>query len=111
MKINYHKDTDTLYIHFNERPTDESEEIAPDTVAHFDEDGEFTGIEFYAEASGKVDLEGIENSGEAARNPRGNRGFAKEPLTQIFDVKFLSDGSRGRRGSWTKKTSFPETRN
>ncbi|MBA2691443.1 MAG: DUF2283 domain-containing protein [Rubrobacter sp.] len=60
MKINYHKDTDSLYIHFNERPSDESEEIAPDTVAHFDEDGEHTGIEFYAEASRKVDLDGIE---------------------------------------------------
>lgn len=62
MKINYHKDTDSLYIHFNQRPTDESEEIAPDTVAHFDEDGELTGIEFYADASRKVNLDSIENS-------------------------------------------------
>lgn len=60
MKIKYHKDTDSLYIHFNGRPTDESEEIAPDTVAHFDKDGELTGIEFYADASRKVDLDSIE---------------------------------------------------
>jgi len=62
MRISYHKDTDSLYVRFNRRPTDESEEIAPDTVAHFDEDGELTGIEFYAGASRKVDLDSIENS-------------------------------------------------
>ena len=62
MRISYHKGTDSLYVRFNRRPTDESEEIAPDTVAHFDEDGELTGIEFYAGASRKVDLDSIENS-------------------------------------------------
>jgi uncharacterized protein YuzE len=43
MRISYHKDTDSLYIHLKEAPTLESEEVAPGTVLHFDEDGGVTG--------------------------------------------------------------------
>lgn len=71
MKINYDKKTDALYLHFNRRPTDESEEIAPDTIAHFDEDGELTGVEFYAEASRKVDLDSIESLSEQTSEDTG----------------------------------------
>lgn len=63
MKISYHKDTDSLYIHLNDAPTVESEEVAPDTVLHFDEDGNATGIEIYSEASGRVDLAKLQVSG------------------------------------------------
>ena len=70
MRIRYHEDTDSLYIHFSDRATDESEEIAPDTVAHFDRDGELTGIEFYSEYGAKFGLETIEVSGlEVEREP------------------------------------------
>ena len=55
MRISYHKDTDSLYIHLKDTPTLESEEVGPDTVLHFDEAGNLTGIEVYSEASEKVD--------------------------------------------------------
>lgn len=63
MRINYHKDTDSLYIHLSDRATDESEEIAPDTVAHFDQDGELIGIEFYSDFGERFGLETFEVSG------------------------------------------------
>lgn len=63
MKINYHEDTDSLYIHLSAYPTEESEEIAPDTVAHFDHSGELTGIEFYCDFETKFGLEPIEVTG------------------------------------------------
>lgn len=56
VRISYHEDTDSLYIHLSNVPTEESEEVAPDTVLHFDEDGNVTGIEIYSEASKRVDL-------------------------------------------------------
>lgn len=71
MRINYHEDTDSLYIHLSEKPTDESEEIAPDTVAHFDQDGELTGLEFYSDFGEKFGLEAVEVSGLAVENNLG----------------------------------------
>ncbi|MBA3390109.1 MAG: DUF2283 domain-containing protein [Actinomycetota bacterium] len=68
MRISYHEDTDSLYIHLSDRATDESEEIAPDTVAHFDQDGELTGIEFYSEFGEKFGLEAVEVSGLEVEN-------------------------------------------
>ncbi len=63
MKISYHENTDSLYIYFSNIPTAESEEVAEDTVLHFDEDGDVTGLEIYSEASEKVDLSSIETFG------------------------------------------------
>lgn len=63
MKISYHDDTDSLYVHLNGAPTAESEEVADGTVIHFGEDGEITGIEVYADASEKVDLSSVELRG------------------------------------------------
>lgn len=60
MKISYHKDTDSLYMHLKQTPTLESEEVAPGTVVHFDEDGNVTGLEIYYGASEKADLSGVE---------------------------------------------------
>lgn len=60
MRINYHEDTDSIYIHLTEAPTLESEEVAPDTVLHFDEEGKVTGIEVYSEASERIDLSTFE---------------------------------------------------
>ncbi len=68
MRISYHEDTDSLYIHLSDRATDESEEIAPDTVDHFDQDGELTGIEFYSEFGEKFGLEAVEVSGLEVEN-------------------------------------------
>ncbi len=60
MRISYHEDTDSLYIHLNETPTLESEEVAPGTVLHFDEDENVTGFEIYFDASKRVDLSEVE---------------------------------------------------
>lgn len=60
MRINYHKDTDSLYMYLKETPTLESEEVAPGTVLHFDEDGGVTGLEIYYGASEKVALSNLE---------------------------------------------------
>jgi uncharacterized protein YuzE len=60
MKISYHKDTDSLYMHLKETATLESQELAPGTVLHFDEDGGITGLEIYYGAKEKVDLSNVE---------------------------------------------------
>ncbi len=69
MKISYHKDTDSLYIHLSDVLTAESEEVADDTVLHFDEDGNVTGMEIYGEASEKVDLSMVDVVGLVRRAP------------------------------------------
>lgn len=71
MKISYHDDTDSLYVHLNGAPTAESEEVADGTVIHFGENGGVTGIEVYAGASEKVDLSSVELRGlQNRRAPR-----------------------------------------
>ncbi len=71
MRISYHEDTDSLYLHLSDRATDESEEIAPDTVAHFDQDGELTGIEFYSDFGEKFGLEAVKVTGLEVENDLG----------------------------------------
>ena len=43
MKIRYFPDTDTLSIRLNDRPSAESEEVAPDVIVDFDADGGVVG--------------------------------------------------------------------
>lgn len=62
MKIRYFPATDTLSIRLNDRPTTESEEVAPDVVIDFDTDGGVVGLEIEL-ASSKVDLKALELSG------------------------------------------------
>ncbi len=45
MRLNYHKDTDSLYIHLTERPGVEAHEVAPGVAIDFDEDGKSVGID------------------------------------------------------------------
>lgn len=74
MRVSYHGDTDSLYIHLNGASTAESEEVADGTVIHFAEDGEITGIEVYSDASEKVDLSDVEVRGlENRRAPSVKR--------------------------------------
>lgn len=58
MKIQYFPETDTLSIRLNDRPSIESEEIAPDVVIDFDEAGGVVGLEIDL-ASAKVDLKNL----------------------------------------------------
>ena len=45
MKINYDSEVDALYIYLLEAQVIESEEIAPDIIVDFSEDGKVIGIE------------------------------------------------------------------
>jgi uncharacterized protein YuzE len=93
MRISYHKDTDSLYVHLNERPTDESEEIAENTVLHFDANGNVTGLEVYSEASEKVDLSGVET-----RGIQSDRATIARPDTEVWRLVRARGYRRADRG-------------
>jgi len=59
MKLRYFPDTDTLYINLKERPSTESEEIAPEVIVDFDSDGDVVGITI-DHASKKLDSLSLE---------------------------------------------------
>ncbi len=55
MKLNYHADTDSLYIDLSERPSSESREISEGVVLDYDADGRLVGIDI-DNATNKVEL-------------------------------------------------------
>ena len=55
MKLNYYKETDSLYIDLSEQPSVESREISEGVVLDYDEAGNIVGIDI-DNASTKVDL-------------------------------------------------------
>ncbi len=55
MKLNYHPDTDSLYIDLLEQPSVESREIAEGIVLDYDAAGHLVGIDI-DNASRKVEL-------------------------------------------------------
>jgi uncharacterized protein YuzE len=55
MKLNYYKDTDSLYIDLSSRPSADSREISEGVVLDYDSDGNITGIDI-DNASRKIDL-------------------------------------------------------
>ena len=55
MKLNYHPDTDSLYIEFSERPSVDSREISEGVVVDYDADGNVVGIDI-DNAGNKLDL-------------------------------------------------------
>ena len=56
MKLNYHPDTDSLYIDLSEQPSAESREISAGVVLDYDAQGNLVGIDI-DNASRKVQLE------------------------------------------------------
>lgn len=58
MKLNYHADTDSLYIEFSERPSVDSREISEGVVVDYDAQGRVVGIDI-DNAGNKMDLERI----------------------------------------------------
>ena len=54
MKLNYHADTDSLYIEFSERPSVDSREISEGVVVDYDAEGR-VGIDI-DNAGNKIDL-------------------------------------------------------
>ena len=55
MKLNYHPETDSLYIDLSERPSSESKEISEGIVLDYDLNGRLVGIDI-DNASNKVEL-------------------------------------------------------
>jgi uncharacterized protein YuzE len=55
MKLNYHPETDSLYIDLSELPSADSREISDGVVLDYDRDGNLVGIDI-DNASRKVDL-------------------------------------------------------
>ena len=55
MKVNYHPDTDSLYIDLSEQTSVESREISEGIVLDYDENGKLVGIDI-DNASEKVEL-------------------------------------------------------
>lgn len=56
MKLNYHAETDSLYIDLSEKPSVESREVSEGVVLDYDAAGNLVGIDI-DNASKKVDLE------------------------------------------------------
>lgn len=56
MKLNYHPDTDSLYIGLSEQPSAESREVSAGIVLDYDTDGNLVGIDI-DNASRKVQLQ------------------------------------------------------
>jgi uncharacterized protein YuzE len=55
MKLNYHADTDSLYIELSERPSVDSHEISEGVVVDYDAEGRVVGIDI-DNAGNKIDL-------------------------------------------------------
>lgn len=55
MKLNYHPDTDSLYIDLSERPSAESREISEGVVLDYDAQGRLVGIDI-DNAGNKIEL-------------------------------------------------------
>lgn len=58
MKLNYHPETDSLYIDLSEKPSAESREISEGVVLDYDAHGNLVGIDI-DNASRKVDLQSL----------------------------------------------------
>ena len=61
MKLNYYKDTDSLYIDLSHKSSVDSKEVVPGVVLDFDEKGNLVGIDI-DHASKILDLSKLETS-------------------------------------------------
>jgi len=58
MKLNYHPDTDSLYIDLSEKPSVETREISEGVMLDYDANGNLVGIDI-DNASSKVQLKDL----------------------------------------------------
>jgi len=58
MKLNYYKDTDSLYIDLSSKPSAESREISEGIILDFDAKGDIVGIDI-DNASRKINLKEV----------------------------------------------------
>ena len=59
MRLSYHEETDSLYIHLVERPGVDADEVAPGIVVDFDTNGKPVGIDI-EHAKNVIDLTTLE---------------------------------------------------
>ena len=59
MKFQYYRETDSLYIELSDKPSVDSDEVAPGVVLDFDAEGHVVGIDI-DHASEIVDLSKLE---------------------------------------------------
>ncbi len=78
MRLSYHSDTDSLYIHFSEKPGADVVEVSKDFVVDVDADGVPVGIDVSFNASRVVDLSRLELDGV----PLDSLHLASEPRNQ-----------------------------
>ena len=57
MKVNYHPDTDSLYIDLSSKPSVDSREVSDGVVLDYDADGNLVGIDI-DHASRKLEKKG-----------------------------------------------------
>jgi len=58
VKLNYYKDTDSLYIDLSSKPSAESKEISEGIILDYDAEGNVVGIDI-DNASRKIDLKEV----------------------------------------------------
>ena len=58
MQLNYHEDTDSLYVDLSSTPSVDSREVSDGIVLDYDAEGNLTGIDI-DNASRKIDLHRI----------------------------------------------------
>ena len=63
MRLSYHPETDSLYIHFTEKPGMDVVEVSDNVVVDVDERGTPVGIDIDANASKILDLSRLEIEG------------------------------------------------
>jgi uncharacterized protein YuzE len=63
MRLSYHSDTDSLYIHLSENPGVDVIELSKDVAVDLDVDGNPVGIDIEGNASKIVDLSRLELNG------------------------------------------------
>jgi len=61
MKLNYYKETDSLYIDLSNKTSKDSKEVSPGVVLDFDDKGNIVGIDI-DHASKLLDLTKLETS-------------------------------------------------
>ena len=59
MKLNYYKETDSLYIDLSSAPSVDSQEIADNLVVDYGEDGRIVGLDIQ-HASHQIDLTSVD---------------------------------------------------
>lgn len=79
MRLSYHPDTDSLYIHLTEKPGADVVEVSHDVVIDVDEDGVLVGTDVDANASeilnlSRLEIEGLRMSLGLESPPRSRTG-------------------------------------